>query len=58
MKKRPCIFVLLLALFIGGVPLAAQDDAARKNSREVADGIIKEAGRHLGKPYLYGGNGP
>ena len=38
---------------------AAQDDGAREeNPRKVADAIIKEAGRHLGKPYLYGGNGP
>ena len=38
---------------------AAQDtEAAQENPRKVADAIIKEAGRHLGKPYLYGGNGP
>lgn len=39
---------------------AAQEhpDAAKENPRKVADAIIKEAGKHLGKPYLYGGNGP
>ena len=60
MTKRPCILLLLLALFAGGVPLAAQNDGAaqEENPRKVADAIIKEAGRHLGKPYLYGGNGP
>ena len=58
MAKKPCLFLLMLALF-AGFPLAAQDDAAaQKNPREVADAIIKEAGKHLGKPYLYGGNGP
>jgi hypothetical protein len=33
-------------------------DAAKENPRQVADDIIKEAGKHLGKPYQYGGNGP
>ena len=58
MEKRPCILLLLLVLLTGSIPLAAQDDESRKNPREVADAIIKEAGKHLGKPYLYGGNGP
>ena len=59
MTKKPCILLLLLTLFVGSVPLAAQnDDAGKENPRKVADAIIKEAGKHLGKPYLYGGNGP
>jgi hypothetical protein len=53
--KRCILFILLLA----AMPLAAQEpDTAQENPRKVADAIIKEAGRHLGKPYLYGGNGP
>ena len=58
MEKKSCILLLLLALLVGSVPLAAQNDDTQKNPREVADAIIKEAGKHLGKPYLYGGNGP
>ncbi|NLZ19328.1 MAG: LysM peptidoglycan-binding domain-containing protein [Bacteroidales bacterium] len=59
MVTKPCLFLLSLALFAGIVPLAAQNgDAGQENPRETADAIIKEAGRHLGKPYLYGGNGP
>ena len=51
-------FILFL-LFLAAIPLAAQEpDSTQVNPRKVADAIIKEAGRHLGKPYLYGGNGP
>ena len=58
MEKKSCILLLLLALLVGSVPLAAQNDDTQKNPREVADAIIKEAGKHLGKPDIYGGNGP
>ena len=53
------LLFLLCALLCAGIPLAAQEpDSTQENPRKVADAIIKEAGRHLGKPYLYGGNGP
>lgn len=51
--------LILFLLFLAAIPLAAQEpDSTQVNPRKVADPIIKEAGRHLGKPYLYGGNGP
>ena len=51
--------LILFLLFLAAIPLAAQEpDSTQVNPRKVADAIIKEAGRHLGKPYLYGGNGP
>lgn len=52
--------VLLLCsspLMTAQTPDSAQD-SAQENPRQVADDIIKEAGKHLGKPYQYGGNGP
>ena len=50
---------LLLALFAVAWGATAQEtDKSQENPRKLADAIIKEAGRHLGKPYLYGGNGP
>ena len=54
------VLVLLCAALFGA---AAQADmpgpeGADADPRKVADQIIREAGRHLGKPYLYGGNGP
>lgn len=54
---RPIIVLLLLGAAAFGVA-AQESDVSQKNPRELADAIIKEAGRHLGKPYLYGGNGP
>ncbi len=55
---RPIVWILGLCALT--LPAAAQEhpEAARENPRKVADALIKEAGRHLGKPYLYGGNGP
>ena len=56
-----CLRWLLAGLLtlVAAAGAAAQDtEAAQENPRKVADAIIKEAGRHLGKPYLYGGNGP
>ena len=51
--------LILFLLFLAAIPLAAQEpDSTQVNPRKVADAIIKETGRHLGKPYLYGGNGP
>ena len=57
MKRLLTLLALLCAAAFGA---AAQEhpEAARENPRKVADALIKEAGRHLGKPYLYGGNGP
>ncbi len=56
------IRTIAFAFCLWGAALAAaaqeHPDAAKENPRKVADAIIKEAGRHLGKPYLYGGNGP
>ena len=49
----------LVVLCVTALCAAAQEPAAKEeNPRKLADAIIKEAGRHLGKPYLYGGNGP
>ena len=49
----------LAALLLGVPSLFAQHpEAAQENPRKLADEIIKEAGRHLGKPYSYGANGP
>ena len=57
MRIRFLLIAAVLLLCSG--PLAAQTtDAAQESPRQVADAIIQEAGRHLGKPYLYGGNGP
>jgi hypothetical protein len=57
MRIRFHLVAALLLLCCG--PLMAQTpDDAQENPRQVADAIVKEAGRHLGKPYLYGGNGP
>ena len=54
--------LLLAALLLCSAAFgsAAQESAPAKQEdpRKVADAIIKEAGRHLGKPYVYGGNGP
>ena len=58
---RRCLRGLLAGLLFcaAAVGAAAQEtEPAQENPRKVADAIIKEAGRHLGKPYLYGGNGP
>ena len=56
------IRLVLAACLLGAVApgVAAQEhpEEAKENPRTVADAIIKEAGRHLGKPYVYGGNGP
>ena len=56
------IRLVLAACLLGAVApgVAAQEhpEEAKENPRKVADAIIKEAGRHLGKPYVYGGNGP
>jgi hypothetical protein len=38
-------------------PAAAQENGG-PDPRKLADAIITEAGKHLGKPYSYGGNGP
>ncbi len=56
----PRFFCILLSavLLCGAVSAAAQSDDAGADPRKTADAIIKEAGRHLGKPYSYGANGP
>ena len=54
---RSLSLVCCLLLCFGGWAARAQETGP-EDARKVADAIIKEAGRHLGKPYLYGGNGP
>lgn len=57
MMRRPLsVLVLLCAAAFGAA--AQADTPSGENPRKVADEIIREAGRHLGKPYQYGGNGP
>lgn len=57
MMRRPLsVLVLLCAAAFGAA--AQPDTPSGENPRKVADEIIREAGRHLGKPYQYGGNGP
>ena len=57
-RIRPLLFIFLLCAAVLGAAAQEHPEAAQENPRKVADEIIKEAGRHLGKPYLYGGNGP
>ena len=52
-------FLLWLGLLCGAFASAsAQTPESGADPRKTADRIIKEAGRHLGKPYSYGANGP
>ena len=48
---------VLLLLVAAVFPAAAQENGG-PDPRKLADAIITEAGKHLGKPYSYGGNGP
>ena len=58
MSKYFC-FLLALGLLCGAAgPLSAPTPDGNADPRKTADQIIKEAGRHLGKPYSYGANGP
>ena len=57
MPRYFCTLLCLALLCGAGLPAPAQTDPD-DNPRQTADRIIKEAGRHLGKPYAYGGNGP
>lgn len=55
--KRAAFVLFLLCTAVFGA--AAQAGASSgENPRKVADELIREAGRHLGKPYQFGGNGP
>ena len=52
-------FLLSLGLLCGAfLSASAQKQEGGTDPRKTADRIIKEAGRHLGKPYSYGANGP
>ena len=55
---RLAFSVWLLCAAALGVAAQEHPQEAQENPRKVADALIKEAGRHLGKPYVYGGNGP
>ena len=58
MKPLRLLVSALLLCFAACVAAAQEPAGGQENPRKVADAIIKEAGRHLGKPYVYGGNGP
>ncbi|MCR4859832.1 MAG: C40 family peptidase [Bacteroidales bacterium] len=58
MSRFFCILTALLLLGGAVHPAGAQTDSGDGDPRKTADQIIKEAGRHLGKPYSYGANGP
>lgn len=61
LHMKPFRLLVTALLLCFAAPFAvAQESAAsgQENPRKVADAIVKEAGRHLGKPYVYGGNGP
>ena len=59
MKPLRLLFVAFLFVSAAFGAAAQEPDAAKQEDpRKVADAIIKEAGKHLGKPYVYGANGP
>lgn len=59
MKPLRLLFVAFLFVSAAFGAAAQESDAAKQEDpRKVADAIIKEAGKHLGKPYVYGANGP
>ena len=58
MSRFFCILLAVGLLFGASATLAAQTADGDADPRKTADAIIKEAGRHLGKPYAYGANGP
>lgn len=61
LHMKPFRLLATAFLLCFAAPLAVAQEASssgQENPRKVADAIVKEAGRHLGKPYVYGGNGP
>ena len=58
MSRFFCILLALGLLCGAAGSLSAQTTGEGADPRKTADRIIKEAGRHLGKPYSYGANGP
>ena len=58
MSRLFCILLALGLLCGAAGSLSAQTTGEVADPRKTADRIIKEAGRHLGKPYSYGANGP
>lgn len=58
MKGIRSVWALVLLCAAAFAAAAQTDPSSGEDPRKVADALIREAGRHLGKPYQYGGNGP
>ena len=58
MQRIFCLLLSLGLLLGAAASVSAQTPDGSADPRKTADQIIKEAGRHLGKPYSYGADGP